>query len=177
MIELAGLIGVDERADKPSIPMLSLAAQVAYRSSSGADSSTLGSVRMLRRHWFGAMQGGSEFVDERRDLLRNAGFDPVLFHKAKGGREKGVDLAIAREMLIQGFNRNYRVALLIAGDADYVGLVSDLKRMGLLVYGAFYDSKAMSSELRRTFDCWYNLPHPLAINKGLMDELRAKHGC
>lgn len=176
LVELADVLRVPERAEKPSNQFLSLAAQIAFRCGFDTDTGTLGRVRMLRRYWFGAMEGADEVLNERRDLLRAAGFEPVIFQKLKSGREKGVDLAIAREMLIQGFNRNYRAALLVAGDADYVGLVSDLKRMGLVVYGAFYDTAALSPDLRRSFDNWFRLLHPLQVNTTLHQEILDKYG-
>jgi uncharacterized LabA/DUF88 family protein len=80
--------------------------------------------RIIRRYWFGSYGGNDQDVKRIRESLRKSNFEPVLFHKpAKKGKEKRVDMAIAREMLLNAFHRNYEVAVLVAGDEDYVDLV------------------------------------------------------
>lgn len=81
-----------------------------------------------------------------RVMLRSNSFEPIIFRKRKG-KEKRVDIAIAREMLINAFNRNYDLALLVAGDEDYVDLVHDIKQLGIRVIGSFYDV-ALSEQLK-----------------------------
>ncbi len=44
--------------------------------------------------------------------------------------EKGVDVAIAVDMLVLAFASAYDTAILVSGDADYARVVSELKRLG-----------------------------------------------
>jgi len=47
-------------------------------------------------------------------------------------------------MLSHAFLNNYDVATLIAGDADYVPLVEEVKRLGKVVYVLFFVSNGLS---------------------------------
>jgi uncharacterized LabA/DUF88 family protein len=129
--------------------------------------------RIIRGYWFGAVQGSPEVLEQRRALLRRQGFEAVLFPQKKGGKgEKGVDLAVAREMLIHGFKKNYDVAVLFAGDEDYVGLIQDIKRLGIITIGMFFDSAALSPRLRVEFDEFWAFEFPLPSDDELIDALR-----
>jgi nitrogen regulatory protein PII len=89
-----------------------------------------GPLRVVRRYWFSSLQGSQEDLDAMQKALRSFGYEAVLFRKVKGRHEKGVDLAVARGMLMHAFHKNYDVAVLIAGDEDYLGLIQDVKRKG-----------------------------------------------
>lgn len=153
LIELFRQHGLNLRADRPSDEVLYYGTQCIDRGMGGAFP-PYGAVRhrIVRRYWFGSIQGSAEDLAARQTELRRLGYEAVLFHKAKGREEKGVDLAIAREMLIHGFHKNYDTAVLVAGDEDYLGLVQDLKRLGLLVVGMFFEGQALSPRLRVAFD-------------------------
>lgn len=121
----------------------------------------VGSVegRVVRRFWFGSFEGGDQQEERMRHHLRKGNFEPVLFKKLKSkGREKRVDIAIAREMLINASNHNMEIAVLVAGDEDYVDLVQDIKRYGVRVTGSFFE-KATSPALRLAVDYF----HPLGV--------------
>jgi len=87
--------------------------------------------------------------------LRASGFEPILF-KRRARREKGVDIALTKEMLVNSFNRNFNVGILVAGDEDYVGLVNEVKRYGPGIWGTFFDH-GVSDELFITFDNFIKL--------------------
>lgn len=111
--------------------------------------------KTIRRYWFGSVQGNEEYELDLCRILRASRIEPVVFRKRKG-KEKRVDIAIAREMLINAFNGNYDLALLVAGDEDYVDLVNDLKRLGVRVIGSFYDV-ALSEHLKLAVDHFHQL--------------------
>ena len=153
LIEMFASVGATHKADRPSDAAINLAKAILAKASAPfSRDHEIGSMRLVRRYWFGSVQGSSDDLESRRTTLHRAGFDATLFHKVKGRDEKGVDLAVAREMLIQAFFKNYEVAHLVAGDEDYVGLVQDLKRLGVVVVGMFYESAALSPKLRLAFD-------------------------
>jgi len=113
--------------------------------------------RVIRRYWFGSFEGNEEDGIRLRESLRRHDFEPVLFHKPKRqGKEKRVDLAIAREMLLNAFQHNCQVALLVAGDEDYVDLVEDIKHFGIRVTGSFFSHRT-SPKLTLAVDYFHEL--------------------
>ena len=111
--------------------------------------------QQIRSYWFGSYKGTDDYGDKLKRKLRSCGFEPVLF-KQKGSKEKRVDLAVAREMLIHAFGGNYDLGLMVAGDEDYVDLVKDLKSLGVRVLGSFYET-GLSPALRLSFDYFHEL--------------------
>jgi len=89
--------------------------------------------------------------------------EPILFKK-KGNREKGVDIALTKEVLVNAFNQNFDVGLLVAGDEDYVGLVHEVKRYGQIIHGTFFE-EGLSNELKVEFDQFFNLSTELSSPK------------
>lgn len=61
-------------------------------------------------------------------------------------KEKGVDMSLAIEALVQGFNHNYDVAVIAAGDEDYLRLIDELKRLGKKVEVASF-AKSLSGKI------------------------------
>lgn len=132
LIELAKELEVDFRADKPPVEALGIAEcmlEVFWRPRD---------IMLIRRYWFCSYQGDEQDHDRLAEQLRGNGFEPVLFKK-RDGREKGVDIALATQMLVNSFNQNFDVGLLVAGDEDYVGLVNEAKKYGPVVSGTFFD--------------------------------------
>jgi uncharacterized LabA/DUF88 family protein len=103
--------------------------------------------------WFGSYHGDEDYRIELIEHLRPRGFEPILFKiNKKKEKEKGVDIALTREMLLNSFQQNYDVGLVIAGDKDYVELINDVKRFGIVVHGSFSEGQGLSRELRLAFD-------------------------
>lgn len=75
--------------------------------------------------------------------------------------QKGVDVLLAVEMLADAQERNYDVAVLVAGDADFVPLVSAVRRLGRRVILG-YSAVGVSGELIRAVDATYQLPDDLS---------------
>jgi uncharacterized LabA/DUF88 family protein len=174
LIELGSVLGTTIRAEKATPAMLHLATMVANNAAKNVlNYGSIGEHRIVRRYWFGSVQGSEEDLVSTQTTLRTLGYEAVLFHKRRGKDEKGVDLAVAREMLMHGFNKNYDTAALVAGDEDYLGLVHDVKRLGPLVVGAFFETTALSNRLRLAFDDFAlaELPHAQAA---LIDHVKSE---
>jgi hypothetical protein len=150
LIELSKTIGIPFRAEKPPIAVFNLVAHVVNPLCSGYG------VVEIRRYWFASYQGSDETYGELCNSLRQSRFEPVLFRKTEG-KEKGVDIALTKEMLVNAFNRNFDIGLLIAGDADYVSLVQEVKRYGPEVNGAFFN-RGLSPQLCLAFDSFRIIP-------------------
>ena len=88
--------------------------------------------------------------------LHHAGFELVLRPLKTGpGREKpyekGVDVALATRLLVDGFNGGMDVCVLVSGDANYLDAVHELHRLGILVEVAAFRASA-GEELRAAAD-------------------------
>ena len=70
--------------------------------------------------------------------LQNQGFELILRPLKTGpGRErpyeKGVDVALATQLLLEGIRKNMEVCILVSGDSNYVEAVKELRNMGIRV--------------------------------------------
>lgn len=149
-------INADIRSDKPNEDAISLCTRIINGLRSRISKEVhFYNPKTIRKYWFGSVQGNEEYAQYLSISLREKKFEPIIFRKRKG-REKRVDIAIAREMLINAFNKNYDLALLVAGDEDYVDLVYDLKRLGIRVIGSFYDV-GLSIHLKLAVDYFHQL--------------------
>lgn len=144
LIELSKELGIDFRADKPPLPALSIAL-LLINHLFNAD----GKIP-IRKYWFASYQGSEKDHMTYAKELRRLTFEPVLFKKHKG-KEKGVDIALATEMLVNAFNQNYDIGVLVAGDKDYAGLVKEVKRYGPIIHGAFFE-RGLSEDLALAVD-------------------------
>jgi uncharacterized LabA/DUF88 family protein len=106
---------------------------------------------VIRRHYYTSVQGDEPRLDELVDQLKDAGIDnPYVFKKTQK-RSKRVDIQLSTDMLLHAARKNYEVAILIAGDQDYVPLVEAVKSEGRRVY-VWAVSKGLSPALRRAAD-------------------------
>ncbi len=93
----------------------------------------------IRSFYYTSLTGDEEKLNSVRYSLHELGFHAeVLKRKVKGQSAKGVDIALARDLLSHAFHDNYDVAVLVAGDGDFVPLVEEVKRLGKVVYVAFF---------------------------------------
>lgn len=156
LIELSKEIDIDFRADKPPLPALKLAHALIDFLFHGT-----GNI-LIRKYWFASYQGSDEDHILYAKELRKHKFEPVLFKKHEG-REKGVDIALATEMLVNAFNQNYDIGILVAGDKDYVGLVKEVKRYGPIIYGAFFE-RGLSEDLVLAVDNFTDILEKQSVN-------------
>lgn len=80
-------------------------------------------------------------------------------------RQKGVDTLIAIDMVSMAYENQYDVAVLLAGDDDFLDVVKAVKNAGKNVYGAFFLGH-VSEELQYEFDSRFFL------DKGKLEKLR-----
>ncbi|MFC1918208.1 NYN domain-containing protein [Chloroflexota bacterium] len=66
--------------------------------------------------------------------------------------EKGTDVQLATDMLTHGFRNNYDIAILVAGDNDYVGAIQAIKDNGKHVEVALFGKEGTSRQLRDVAD-------------------------
>ncbi|MCL2679149.1 MAG: NYN domain-containing protein [Dehalococcoidia bacterium] len=66
--------------------------------------------------------------------------------------EKGVDVQLATDMITHAYKNNYDVAILVAGDNDYVGAMQAVKDNGKHVEVALFGQERTSRQLRDVAD-------------------------
>lgn len=66
--------------------------------------------------------------------------------------EKGVDIQLATDLITHSFKNNYEVAILVAGDNDYVGALQAVKDNGKNVEVALFGKERTSRQLRVVAD-------------------------
>ena len=112
----------------------------------------------IRAHYYTSVVGDQELFKSVRESLWSLGFHPEVFRKpSKDTKAKGVDIALTKDMLSHAFLNNYDVAILVAGDGDYVPLVEEVKRLGKVIYVLFFETNGISPELRVSSDMFFHL--------------------
>lgn len=110
-----------------------------------------------RAYYYTSAWGGDEQIRDVRTKLRAFGFDPQVFSKLKERKSKGVDISLTKDMLCHAIDDHYDWAMLIAGDADYIPLIQEVKRRGKNVMIAFPECVGLSPELRLHADVFIDL--------------------
>jgi uncharacterized LabA/DUF88 family protein len=114
----------------------------------------------IRSYYYTSTTGADDVIRKVRSDLRALDFDAHVFKRPTdtSRKSKGVDISLTTDMLSNAFMNNYDAALLIAGDADYIPLVEQVKRLGKVVYGGFFEhaEAGLSEELRLATDTFYN---------------------
>jgi len=132
-----------------------------------------------RAYYYTSMAYESESeVTATRLALREIGFEPQMYRRRRDrskvvdpppGEErdealarwksKAVDLALATDVLTLAGEGRYEVAVIVAGDGDYIPVVEAVKRLGRHVVVAFFADKAhgLSDELRIAADEFVDL--------------------
>ncbi|GFN40235.1 MAG: NYN domain-containing protein [Marine Group I thaumarchaeote] len=116
---------------------------------------------LIRAYYYDAIiqEKESEKYDKQQAYLRKIRdvdyFEVRLGRLKKDGegyfKQKGVDTLIALDMLSKAYENHYDVAVLLAGDEDFLDVVNSVKNAGKRVFGAFFE-KHISSELKDSFD-------------------------
>jgi uncharacterized LabA/DUF88 family protein len=114
-----------------------------------------------RAYYYSSTTSDEPEWTEARLMMRDNGFEPRLFKRVRG-RSKAVDLALATDVLTLAGEGQYDVAVIFAGDGDYVPVVEAVKRLARHVVVGFFAGKGrgLSDELRIAADDFVDLtPH------------------
>jgi len=116
---------------------------------------------VVRRHYYTSVQGDTDRVIEVVDRLKAAGIEaPNVFKKTKTKGSKRVDVSLTTDMLLHAARKNFEVAILVAGDEDYVPLVEAVKSEGRRVL-LWFVSNGLSPALKRSADYFHDLDEVL----------------
>ena len=112
----------------------------------------------IRAYYYTSIVADYPKVDDVREQLRAFEFDPQVFKKI-AGKSKGVDITLTKDMLAHAFEHHYDIAMLFAGDRDYVPLIEEVKRRGKNVYVFFFGGKdlGLAEEMRLVADKFFDI--------------------
>ena len=121
--------------------------------------------RLIRIYYYNARVGQREEPERYHDQQKFfAGITAVPYCELRLGRlvynnwpgtppyEKGVDILLATDMITHGYKNNYDVAILVAGDNDYVGALQAVKDNGKHAEVALFGKEQTSRQLRVVAD-------------------------
>jgi uncharacterized LabA/DUF88 family protein len=121
--------------------------------------------QVIRRYYYTSAPGDERARAEIEDRLRAAGIQaPRVFYRPKSGRSKQVDITLATDMLSHAHRNNYDIAVLVAGDADYVPLVEAVKREGQQV-ALWFVNDGLSPVLRAAADHYWDIGELLLLDR------------
>jgi len=121
--------------------------------------------RLIRIYYYNAKVGYKEEPQRYRDQQTFfANVNAIPYCELRLGRlvyinwpnsppyEKGVDIQLATDMITHSFKDNYDVAVLVAGDNDFVGALQCVKDKGKNVEVALFGKESSSRQLRMVAD-------------------------
>jgi uncharacterized LabA/DUF88 family protein len=121
--------------------------------------------RLVRMYYYNAEVGRKEEPERyKRQQKFFADVTVVPYTELRLGRlvynnwpnsppyEKGVDIQLATDMITHSFKNNYDVAILVAGDNDFVGALQAVKDNGKNVEVALFGKERTSMQLRNVAD-------------------------
>jgi NYN domain len=106
----------------------------------------------VRAYYYTSVVGDEKQIKSVKEALFELRFTPKVFKRTKTRRSKAVDISLATDMLGHAYRGDYDVAVLFAGDGDYVPLVEEVKRLGKNVRVAFFEESGLSDDLRLAAD-------------------------
>jgi uncharacterized LabA/DUF88 family protein len=119
----------------------------------------------IRKHYYTSVIGDEPRIDQITEDLKAAGIEaPRVFKKTKDRGSKRVDISLATDMLTHAARHNFEIAVLVAGDEDYLPLVEAVQGEGRRVFVWFVED-GISPALRRVADRYSDLGELLFIDR------------
>ena len=125
----------------------------------------LGRRKLVRIYYYNAKVGMKEEPERyRHQQAFFAGVNAIPYSELRLGRlvynnwpsvpptEKGIDVQLTADMITHGFKNNYDVAILVAGDNDFVPALQAVKDSGKHVEVALFGRGGTSRQLRGVAD-------------------------
>jgi len=128
-----------------------------------------------RSYYYTSVVGDDEKSLDIKERLWKIGFDPQVFKKEKKRPAKAVDITLAKDVLCHAFRDNYDVAVLVAGDSDYLPLIEEVKRLGKLVLLAFHSDTTIYPELIIAADFFKGIVFDCSLPPSARDDQGSIH--
>lgn len=89
---------------------------------------------VMRKYYYTAVQGDEPAIADIEKRLKGLGIEtPRVFKKNRSKGSKRIDISLATDMLVHAARKHYDVAVLVAGDEDYIPLVRAVQFEGARV--------------------------------------------
>ena len=112
----------------------------------------------IRAHYYTSVVGDEDRIRDTERALWELEFQAEVFKKPKRDKKsKGVDITLARDMLGHAHQDHYDIALLVAGDGDYVPLVDAVKKTGKIVALSFFAEHGLNESLKLSADDFFDV--------------------
>jgi len=112
---------------------------------------------IIRKHYYTSAAGDENSRGAIGDQLKALGIEaPYVFPRTKNKGSKRVDITLSVDMLAHAYQKNYDVAVLVAGDEDYVPLVNAVKNAGRRVF-VWFVGDGLSPALKRAADYYFDI--------------------
>lgn len=118
-----------------------------------------GVLDYTRHFYYTSVKGDDNKMLDTEIALKKIGIeDPRVFKRPSdpSRKSKAVDIQLTVEMLSHAYNKNYDVAILVAGDGDYVPLVKAVRDVGRRVFLWFFE-ESVSEGLEHVVDYSYDI--------------------
>jgi hypothetical protein len=121
------------------------------------DEVSRGPTPVMRKYYYTSVQGDVSKIEDIATALKALGFEtPRVFKRGKTRGSKQVDISLATDMLVHATRKHYDVAVLVAGDEDYIPLVRAVQFEGARVH-IWFVSDGLSPKLRHVADHFVDL--------------------
>ena len=112
---------------------------------------------VIRKYYYTCVQGDDVRLVQVEDDLKAVGIEaPCVFKKTKGRGSKRVDISLTIDMLTHAHRKNYDIAVLVAGDEDYVPLVEAVMAESRRVVVWFF-RQGLNPHLKRCADYFFDV--------------------
>ncbi len=112
---------------------------------------------VIRKYYYTSVIGDLDKLNAIEKEIKSFGIEaPRVFKKDKSKGSKKVDISLATEMLTHAHRRNYDVAVLVAGDEDYIPLVDAVIAEGRRVV-LWFINDGLSPALKNKADYYFDL--------------------
>ncbi len=112
---------------------------------------------VIRRHFYTSVPDDGVKIQKVQTLLKSLGIEaPRVFRKDKTKGSKRVDISLSTDMLVHATRRHYDIAVLVAGDEDYVPLVRAVQAEGARVH-VWFVSSGISPALQEAADSYLDI--------------------
>lgn len=116
---------------------------------------------IIRKHYYTSVKGDTDSQRRIINELKSLGIEaPYVFPRNKAKGSKRVDITLSVEMLAHAYQKNYDAAVLVAGDEDYVPLVTAVKNAGRRVFLWFVEN-GLSLDLKLSVDYFFDIAEVL----------------
>jgi uncharacterized LabA/DUF88 family protein len=130
--------------------------------------------QVVRRHYYTCSAGDDDKIEALTRRLKYVGIEaPFVFKKEKGRKSKQVDISLATDMLTHAFRKNYDIAILVAGDEDYIPLVKAVMSEGRRVVLWFVED-GLSPKLVNAVDHYFDFGRVLFGDGNILGMLMHK---